>query len=119
MLCCEICGDAYDRPEKSKRRTCSRSCAVSLSWKNDASRSDRCAAIKEAVNKPDNVRRIVNLNHKRWTDESERERLAALSRERWADPAYKEKTSAAIREVWTPEKREEYSNRVRCAAAQR
>lgn len=112
MLECENCGEVYDRPRKSKRRTCSRSCAVSLSWKNEETRAQRTASIIDAVNTPSNRRRISRENRKRWARQGEREKLSELNKSRWADESFKEKTSATIRDVWTAEKRAKFSEQL-------
>lgn len=113
MLYCENCNEIYDRALKSKRRTCSRSCAVSLSWKDERARIQRTISITEAVNKPANRARISKENRKRWSRDGEREKLSALNKSRWANPEFKAKTSAAIQDAWTPEARANFSHQLR------
>src|SRR5690242_18437398 len=99
-LFCENCGTSYERAKGSRRRCCSRSCAISLAWKDPEARARREASIKAACNTPENRKRITGQNYRIWDrDDGRRERLAQLSRERWSDPVYKRKVSKTIREV--------------------
>lgn len=110
MLHCENCGAGFDRPRKSKRVTCTRSCAVSLSWKNEGTRELRSASIRVAVNAPQNVKRIIAENHKRWARPGERDKLSEQNRREWSDQAKAESRTASIKAAnSTPEKRELYS----------
>lgn len=95
MTVCASCGKPFDRPAGSQRRTCSRSCAVSLGWRNASPevRAARCEANSVAQIRAGAGAR---LNTMRWARPGERERSAEKNRERWADPDYKARVSAAI-----------------------
>ena len=100
---CVMCGAVYDRPRKSKRRTCSRSCAVALSWLAPGVAEARARINSISHSTPEAIERTRKVNLERWSDPKERERLSQLNEQRWGDPTYKAEVSAQIRAAWTPE----------------
>ena len=107
-MICEECGAAFERRgPKSKRRTCSRSCAAAAAWKNDPGR--RIASIKIARRTPESRAMSTAANNLRWSRPGEREKLAEWNRKRWADGRVKRRLSRAISRSWTPERRAQAS----------
>lgn len=103
---CENCGNSF--VSTSRRRTCSRSCAVTLSWKSNPEK--RRASIAKARNTPEQRARTIEINNRRWGQPGERERLSERNREMWRNPRMKKKLSRAIRKSHsTPEMRAHYS----------
>lgn len=88
------------------RRSCSRSCAMSLGWHTN--REQRIASISAAQKL--RSAEITAFNHIRWDRPGERERLSERNRQAWADPDQRKRLSAGIRKAQsTPEKRRFYS----------
>lgn len=120
---CEVCKKEFEyrtsklpsgRVRTYKRRTCSRSCAVSLSWKSPEVSAQRRSSIKTARKSPEARARIAKLNKERWSDPSEREKLSKRNRERWSDPETNAKLSASIaKAARTPDRRKELSERMK------
>lgn len=108
---CEHCGAEFEPPAKNpRRRTCSRSCAVALQWRDAAVRERRTISQSAAHRTPEARARTVATNHRRWARPGEREKLSQRNREAWADPATRERLSQAIRaRQSTPEMRRFYS----------
>src|ERR1700674_140381 len=113
---CENCATEFEQPLVEKngkmrpawRRTCSRSCAVALSWKNDGEK--RRASISAAHSTPEAAQRLADFNARRWSRPGERERLSDWNRARWADPAIKQHLTEAIAANHrTPQMRQLYS----------
>lgn len=96
---CFVCHRQFARGKKSKRITCGRSCAVSLSWRSEDARKNRLASIIKERRTPVALARTKAANDKRWSRPGERERLSEANRLRWADPTFKAKTSASIQAV--------------------
>lgn len=111
MALCENCGTEFATPTSNpRRRSCSRSCAVALSWKNSDTAARRQASIKAQKNTPEGRAQSTESNNKRWSIPGQRERLSDWNRERWADPKTREELSAAIKATHsTPEMRAFYS----------
>lgn len=93
---CPECRIEFERPKKSKRITCSRSCGVAMSWKNPAVRERRREALKVAQSAPQAVERTRRTNKARWSRPEEREKLSQRNREMWADPETAIKMAVAI-----------------------
>lgn len=120
---CAVCRAEYDplpsrgeggRLRPSKRRTCSRACAIKLGWQESPNREARVAAMVASRNTPESRAKSTAVNLRRWSDPAQREKLSRQNRERWADPVMKMKMSVAIqREHSTPEKRALYSRNIK------
>jgi hypothetical protein len=109
-LICPVCRGEFVRKKKSRALTCSRSCAVALSWRNPEVKERRGASISATLTGPEHSARITRNNHERWSRPGEREKLSEQNRRRWADPETKVRVSLSIqREHGTPEKRALYS----------
>lgn len=116
---CANCGEPFDRGPKvedehgtryNDRRTCSRSCAVSLAWKKPGGKERRRASLSAAQSTPEALERTARSNEKRWSRPGERERLAERNKRMWSDPAKKAVLVQKIKAVnGTPEKRQFYS----------
>lgn len=99
---CATCGKSFDplnpgRPNDPPRKTCSRSCAVSLSWKTNTEKRRR--SITAARSTPEARARQVERNNERWAQPGEREKLAERSRKMWAKPRTRAKLSKAIKQA--------------------
>lgn len=108
-MICANCGESFDRPPKSIRTTCSRSCQVALGWSrmSGESRSSRLETMSRVQTTRGSGR---SLNELRWNRPGEREKSSESNRVRWADPTYKSRVSAAISDAHrTPEIREKLS----------
>lgn len=111
---CIVCRAEFERPRKSKRVTCCRSCAVSLSWKNPDTKQQRVASIKDERQTEEARARAIRNNKKRWSRPGEREKLSERNRQMWADPYENAKMSVAIQKVQlTPERREFQSKQIK------
>lgn len=94
---CANCGVAFV-PSRGGRRapqSCSRACAVSLSWKRpdvEAARRQHMSASKRT---PEAKRWQAKINEARWARPGERERLSERNRRAWADPAARAQMIAA------------------------
>lgn len=107
---CRMCHVAFERPKKSKRVTCSRACAVALSWRDEGTAERRSASIRAERATPQARERASANNRKRWSRPGEREKLADQSRRRWADPVTRAELSCAISAVnGSPVMRAKYS----------
>lgn len=108
---CTVCGSPFIRTSsKSKRVTCSRRCAVTLSWRNPETKAQRKASISKNKQQPEVQEKLAEFNRQRWAREGEREKLAQRTREMWADPEKHEQLTMAIAAVnRAPEKRAFYS----------
>lgn len=110
MAICASCGNTFDPPPKSRRRTCSRSCAVALAWKDPDKSAKRRASILLARRTPESRAASTAANNRRWAKPGERERMSEWNRRRWADPAIKTSLSYSIRAAaLTPERRKKAS----------
>lgn len=97
-----------------KRKTCSRTCAVALSWRNPETAKTRSAGIRKSKATPEAQAWQIEHNQKRWSREGERDRLSEQNRQRWADPVFRKKLSAAIRTSHNkPEARARFSKIMR------
>jgi hypothetical protein len=103
---CAVCGAQFVRQEKSKRRTCSKSCASALAWETNP--DERIAGITAAKLRPDQLAITANVNAERWSNQDEHEKLSASNRERWADR--KPELSRTIKAAWTRDKRKSLSD---------
>jgi len=108
---CAYCGKPFEPPPKNQgKRTCSRSCAVAISWRDPVKAEKRIQSLKRVQSTPEAIQRTVDANNRRWAQLGEREKLADRNRRDWADPEHKSKRSAAIKEARNrPEQREKYS----------
>lgn len=108
---CQNCGIEFTPPPDNKaRRSCSRSCAVALAWKDPESSARRRASIEKARRTPESRARSVAANNRRWARPGEREKLSERNRKMWAKPRMRKKLSKAIRAAQgTPEQRAFYS----------
>jgi len=97
VLACASCHGEFERPHKSRRATCSRPCAVALSWRGEGARERRVSGIKAQRATPEGKANTVGRNIARWARPGERERLGELNRERWADPVAAAERAAAMR----------------------
>lgn len=103
---CPVCMAAFERPRKSERITCGRSCAVALSWRNEATRERKSQAIRAALATPKARARLAAHNKRRWAKPEERAKLSEQNRRYWADPVNRAARSAAIaKQHGTPEYR--------------
>lgn len=102
---CLVCRAAFDRPVKSTRLTCTRKCAVALSWKNAGTRARRIQGIKAERATPKAKARQAETNRKRWARPGEREKLAERNRAMWQDPVKKLALCDAIIAAWGAEPR--------------
>jgi hypothetical protein len=110
---CVVCHKEFERSRKSKRVTCSRSCAVSLSWKNEGTKEARVNSIKIERRTPEARARATRINNERWSRPGEREKLSKQNRERWADPEQNLKQSVAIAKAQrSPERRKAQSEAI-------
>ena len=107
-MICEHCNVEFDPPTaKSRRRSCSRSCAIALSW--NTNRAQRVRSISAAHKRRGPAQ--AEMNRQRWARPGEREKLSERNRQEWADPISRERRSAAIQRAHsTPEKRQFYSD---------
>jgi hypothetical protein len=113
-LICPVCRVEYVLPKKSKRKACSKSCGISLSWRDPETRRRRYEGMLAGHRTPESRAKKVATNNRRWSDPKQRERLSEQSRKRWADPVTKMQISVAIqREHLTPEKRALYSANIK------
>ena len=113
-LICPVCRAEYELPKKSKRRTCSRTCGVKLSWQDpDVAKRRRDSIIAERRS-PEARQRTTDINEKRWAKPGEREKLSEQNRQRWADPYQNAKQSVAIQKrALTPERRQAQAERIK------
>jgi RNA polymerase sigma-70 factor (ECF subfamily) len=123
MNICELCGGEFERPRKSKRRTCSQKCWAALSWRNPETRAKRCASIRATKLLPKYRKIAIEANHRRWARPGEREKLAERNRNltpqqladrgrriaaRWANDPELTKRASDFRRAWwqVPENRQ-------------
>lgn len=107
---CGTCQKTFICLPRSTRVTCTRTCAVAMSWKNPETAARRRASIRAEKLTPQARQRTVEINNRRWARPGEREKLSARNRETWADPKTAAKRTAGIRKAHrTPEKRAFYS----------
>lgn len=105
---CQNCSKEFET--ETKRLTCSRSCAVALSWKNPKSAASRKIGISKSKKTPEAIRQLAEHNERRWSRPGEREKLSEQNRREWANPRKRAKRSAGIKRAHgTPEKRYFYS----------
>lgn len=85
---CRNCGARFVPGRGGKRtpQTCSKACAVSLSWKRPDVAASRRQHMSASKRLPDARRRQVLINEARWARPGERERLSERNRRVWADP---------------------------------
>lgn len=109
-LICPNCRMEFERPKKSRRKSCSRSCAVALSWTDPKVRDRRVSGIKADCAKPERRAKLAELNRKRWARPEEKEKLAEQNRKMWHDPYRAARRSVSIKAAHsTPERREFYA----------
>ena len=113
MINCVICSSEYERPRKSERRTCSKSCAVALSWQAPGVKERRSESILEAKASPRGKVNHANANRVRWADPLQHEILTAKNVKNWRDENFRERTIQAIKAAWTPEVRKRLSDKKR------
>lgn len=107
-ISCENCGTEF--LAYTKRRSCSRSCAVALAWKDPEKSAKRRASITAVRRRPESRAASTAANYWRWCQLGAREKMAEQSRQRWAKPRMRKKMSKAIRAAQgTPEQRAFYS----------
>lgn len=112
-ICC-ICRCIYRAPSTSKRVTCTRRCAASLSWQGDEHRAAKIAGIRRAKCTPEAAERTRQSNRERWARPGEREKLAERNRQMWQDPHTRATLSVAISVAHsTPESRAKVSRRMK------
>lgn len=107
---CIICSEPFLRGPKSRRRTCGRSCAVSLAWQKNP--EDRKAGISAAQMRPDQQKRIAEHNARRWAKPEEHEKLSEQNRERWTDGKVKAESAAVRKRTWTLDRRLAFSDQL-------
>lgn len=105
---CIACGALFERAGKSKRVTCSRSCAVATAWLNNPGK--RIASIQLARRTPESRALSTATNNARWNRPGARDKLSEWNKKRWANPWIKRMLSGAISKAWTPEKRAQFSD---------
>jgi hypothetical protein len=113
MTSCVICNTEYDRPRKSKRRTCSKSCAVALSWQTPGVKEARTDGIIATKSTPEGRKRNNNGNKARWADPKQHLLLSKQNVERWRDPNYNERVGDAIAAAWDGDKRLAFGEKTR------
>jgi hypothetical protein len=107
---CPICRAEVKPKPKSKRVTCSRSCAVALSWKNETTSAQRKASIRAERTTPKARARLAAHNKRRWAKPEEHAKLSEQNRRRARDPVVKAQRSIVMSaKNGTPEKRAMYS----------
>lgn len=114
---CVICMAAFDPPASgaarkrpSKRQTCSRACAASLSWLKPGAREKKIAAIKAERQTERAKARLAEHDRRRWSKPEEHQKLSEQNRREWADPYKAAKRAVGIKKAHsTPEKRKFYS----------
>lgn len=94
MKTCEACGKEFEAA--TTRRTCSRSCAVALSWRRMDTREKRIAGIKADRAIPERMEILRQTNDRRWAKAEEHAKLSEWNRARWADPEIKKDLSKRI-----------------------
>lgn len=110
ILACRHCHVAFERPKKSKRRCCSRSCAIAWSWTRPGAAEKRRAGLRAERSTPEARERQSHRSRQRWDRPGERAKQAERNRRRWADPETRDAMSAALRQAQgTPERRAKYS----------
>lgn len=92
---CKNCRTIFNRT--GKQRTCSRSCAVALSWKNPACRKARIIGIRQERKTQKAKDRQAAANRKRWADPENRKRLSEWNKRHWRDPVTRAERAAQIR----------------------
>ncbi|MCW5695813.1 MAG: hypothetical protein KIS96_03650 [Bauldia sp.] len=111
IMSCRNCYREFERPKKSRRQCCSRSCGIAWSWKNGDTRARRSEGIRAERATPQAKARAAAFNKRRWSRPGERERLAEQNRERWSDPVMRAKLSVGIQRAnGTQERRKYYSD---------
>lgn len=97
---CPVCSKRFDATKAKvsdrARVTCSRSCAVSLSWKSPEAKERRVASIKIERQSPAAQARLAAHNERRWAKPEEHTKLSEWNRQRWSDPKVKKELSEAI-----------------------
>ncbi len=88
-----------DKASARSRVTCSRSCAVALSWTTPGVRERKIANIRIERQSPEAKARLAAHNARRWAKPEEHERLSNWNKARWADPKINKDLSAAIRKA--------------------
>lgn len=108
---CRWCDLLFERPPKSKRQCCSRSCGIAWSWTRPGVKEKRIDALREERATPEAQARLAAHNARRWSKPEEREKLREQNRREWADPVKRAKRAAGIQAAHgTKEKRRFYSN---------
>lgn len=102
---CIICYAQFRRFGKSRRQTCSRSCACALAWFTRP--EERIAGITASKLRPDQLAKTAAHNKRRWSDPLEHEKMTAQNREQWADIRAAKRRARNIKRAWSPEKRAE------------
>lgn len=96
---CKSCYAEFQRPKKSKRKCCSRSCGIAWSWNRPGVREKRCAGIRAERKTPAARARLDAHNQRRWSKPGEREKLSEQNRREWSDPEKRQARAASIRAV--------------------
>jgi hypothetical protein len=99
------CGKEFERKPTSKRTTCSRSCAVALSWRDPKAKAARSKSIKAQKATPEARQQQREQNERLWADPKQHERLSEWNRQRWADPTISAQTVASIKAAFTDERK--------------
>lgn len=109
MVKCARCETDFERPAKSKRATCSRTCAAAMVWRNPETRQRMRRAISASKRTPEALAITAETNRRRWARPGEREKLAERNRRMWADSTTRKILGALIRGSWTKAARESFS----------
>lgn len=88
---------------ETTRKTCSRSCAVALSWRNPEVKARRGAAISAAKLTEKGRADTARSNRDRWARPGEKEKLAQQNRREWKIAG--EKRARSIKAAWGPKQR--------------
>lgn len=111
---CPICRAEHEPPPKSKRITCSRSCANAMSWRRPGVKEQRVATLVAQRRSPEGRANTAERNRIRWSDPAQHALLSEQNRKRWADPYQNAKQAVAIQRVNAmPEKRELQRQRIK------
>lgn len=98
---CKNCGTAFEGTlgfsGQKKRKTCSRSCAVALSWKKPGVREAKMASLSKAQSTPKALARLAAHNARRWAKPDEHQKLSEQNRREWRHPERAKKRAAAIK----------------------
>lgn len=112
---CKICGKGFEPPERNPtRQTCSRSCAVALSW--GTNREQRLSSIRAERSSPESRARQTRINLEQWAgNDSRRAALSERNRREWADPARRAARIAVYTELMRQPERREFCSQLRTA----